>query len=203
MNSNKSFNAPRQPPAAPPPAEPIKALAQADAHVRERTGRGWDEWFALLDDWGATKRTHTEIARHLSEDARVDHWWSQNIAVTYEQTRGMREPGQGSDGYFIASATKTINVPADRVFESFIDPGLREQWLPGIKVHVRTATAPKIFRADWEDEPTRISVAITPKGEKKAHVAINHEKLTDAGTAAQKKAFWRDHLAELKQLLEF
>lgn len=26
----------------------------SDAAIRERTGRGWDEWFALLDARGAT-----------------------------------------------------------------------------------------------------------------------------------------------------
>src|SRR5918999_6291979 len=28
-------------------------LATSDERIRERTGRGWEEWFDLLDDWGA------------------------------------------------------------------------------------------------------------------------------------------------------
>jgi hypothetical protein len=30
--------------------------------LRERTGRGWDKWFALLGAWGGTAQPHTEIA---------------------------------------------------------------------------------------------------------------------------------------------
>lgn len=31
----------------------------SDETVRSRTGRGWDEWFALLDAWDAPSHTHT------------------------------------------------------------------------------------------------------------------------------------------------
>ena len=33
-------------------------LATSDERIRERTGRGWEEWFDLLDEWGAAERTH-------------------------------------------------------------------------------------------------------------------------------------------------
>ena len=39
-----------------------------DASIRKGTGRSWDDWFRLLDAWGATAHTHTEIARHVRDD---------------------------------------------------------------------------------------------------------------------------------------
>src|SRR4051794_36658675 len=30
--------------------------------VTEATGRSWEQWFALLDEWGAIGRSHTEMA---------------------------------------------------------------------------------------------------------------------------------------------
>jgi len=42
-------------------AQPV--LATSDEAIRSRTGRGWEEWFNLLDEWGAPERSHTEIAR--------------------------------------------------------------------------------------------------------------------------------------------
>ena len=32
-------------------------LATSDETIRERTGRGWEEWFDLLDDVGRARRT--------------------------------------------------------------------------------------------------------------------------------------------------
>ncbi|MGH3328355.1 MAG: hypothetical protein ACRDPT_11270 [Streptomycetales bacterium] len=109
------------------PADAIKPLHLPDAPLRERTGRGGEEWFSLLDAWGASKRRHTEIARWLVEEHTVDGWWAQSVTVAYEQARGMRAPGQNSDGYFSASGSKTISVSVDRLFEAFADAGLRAQ----------------------------------------------------------------------------
>lgn len=184
------------------PADGIKALRRSEAPVRERTGRSWDEWFALLDEWGGTDHTHTEIARWLVEQHQVDGWWAQSVTVAYEQERGIRAPGQRSDGYYSPSASKTIAVPVDRLFEAFADPRMREQWLPGVALTVRTATAPKTFRAVWEDDSSRLVVGFTAKGDAKAQVGVVHEKITDADTADRMKAYWRERLAVLKRLLE-
>jgi hypothetical protein len=47
------------------PAGPVQGMRFSDESLRERTGRGWDEWFALLDAWDATTHTHTLFARWL------------------------------------------------------------------------------------------------------------------------------------------
>lgn len=186
------------------PASPVSAAVQAKrltGAVLERTGRGWDEWFALLDAWGAAERTHTEIARRLREEYAVDGWWAQSVTVAYEQARGRRVPGQRSDGSFSVSAGKTVAVPVERLYAAFADPGVRERWLPG-DLRVRTATPVRTFRADWTDGVTRIAVGFVPKGETRAQVALAHEKITDAETAAAMKAHWRERLDALKALLE-
>jgi hypothetical protein len=68
----------------------------SDASIRERTGRGWDEWFGLLDARGATGHTHTEITRWLAAEHNVDSWSRQAITVGYEQERGLRAHHPGS-----------------------------------------------------------------------------------------------------------
>src|SRR5918994_1717670 len=32
--------------------------------VRERTGRTWNDWFAVLDAWGAAERAHRQAEPH-------------------------------------------------------------------------------------------------------------------------------------------
>jgi hypothetical protein len=185
-----------------PGPEAIRAQKFSDASVRERTGRGWDEWFALLDAWGADERTHAEIASWLVTAHRVPGWWAQTVTVGYEQARGMRMPGQTSSGDFAANASKTVAVSAERLFTAFADDTIRRRWLPDGDIHIRTATAPKSLRADWSDGATRIAVGVTSKGAAKAQVAVQHEKLADSDQAARMKAYWRERLATLKQLLE-
>ena len=117
----------------------------SDDAIRERTGRGWDEWFALLDAWEASSRPHPEIARWLREEHGVGGWSAQSITVGYERARGLRAPGQRPDGWSV-TASKTVAVPVERLYAAFGDDGLRERWLPGAELHVRTASPPKSAR---------------------------------------------------------
>ncbi|MEU1837704.1 hypothetical protein [Micromonospora chersina] len=190
--------------AAPEPASPARTQMDrvSAALLRERTGHDWDEWFVRLDAWGAVDRTHTETARWLVTAHEVPGWWAQTITVGYEQARGLRTPGQRRGGGFEATGTRTVAVPVAVLFEAFADEAVRHRWLPDVAVRVRTATAPKSFRADWAGGPSRIAVGFTPVSGTKARVAVQHEKLTDAAEADRLKAYWRDRLAALKHLLE-
>jgi hypothetical protein len=173
----------------------------SDEAMTNATGHGWDRWFGLLDAWGGTGHTHPEIARWLSDEHGVPPWWTQSITVGYEQARGMRAPGQHVDGWSV-TATKTIGVPVERLFEAFADDDLRERWLPAADLRLRTATAPKSARYDWEDGSTRVMVGFIRVSDDKSTVAIEHARLPDADTADEMKAWWRERVAALKPLLE-
>src|SRR5688572_14932663 len=87
---------------APSPIPP-ELTTQSEAAVRKRTGRGWAEWFALLDSWGAARREHPEIARWLVANHEVSGWWAQGITVSYERVRGLRAPHQVKSGFSISA----------------------------------------------------------------------------------------------------
>jgi len=194
---------------AEPEAQPGPAGAAAgfkppysDDVVRANTGRAWDEWFALLDGWGAVERPHPEIARWLNEEHGVPGWWAQGVTVAYEQARGRRAPRQRRSGQFEVNASKTLAVPVERLYQAFADPAVRQRWLPGAAVEVRTARPGKSIRANWDDGSTRLVIAFTARGDVKSQVALAHERVPDAGTADKLKAFWRERMAALKELLE-
>src|SRR5688572_25871335 len=90
--------------------EPVGASQNnvGDDAVREATGQGRDEWFALLDGAEAIGWKHRDIASWLVREHQVDPWWSQSITVAYEQARGIRRPGQRQDGTYEASVTRTV-----------------------------------------------------------------------------------------------
>ena len=173
----------------------------ADA-VRRATGREWDEWFALLDEWGAAEREHKAIASWLASEHGVPGWWAQGITVEYERARGLRSPGSGRDGLFSVGASRTIAVPVDRLYAAFVDAELRERWLPGDRVRERTVLPYRSARFDWEDGATRLVVGFVDKGEAKSQVALVHEKVPDAEIAEELKAYWRERLGVLKAMLE-
>lgn len=76
----------------PDAAEAEPWLATSDEKIRARTGRGWDEWFDLLDDWGAPDRPRLEVSRWVAEQLGIHPlaWNTQAIVASYERARGLR-----------------------------------------------------------------------------------------------------------------
>jgi hypothetical protein len=178
-------------------------LKTSDENIRRRTGHGWEEWFAMLDEWGAADRSHREIARWVAEQQGVVPlaWNAQAVAASYELTRGLREVGEKDDGYAV-TASRTFAVPAERLYDAFLDRSVRERWLPDAELSERTATRPKSARFDWGDGSTRVNVTFLTREASKSTVALEHRRLPDAGEAARVKAYWRARLLGLKELLE-
>jgi uncharacterized protein YndB with AHSA1/START domain len=172
-----------------------------DETAARATGHGWQHWFDLLDAWGATAHTHGEIARWLSTEHRVPDWWTQSVTVAYERARGLRAPGQNAQGWMV-SATKTINIPVERLWQSMADDALRDRWLLGAELRLRTATAPRSARYDWEDGSSRVYVSFEALADAKSRIAIQHERLPDSDARDEMKAWWRDRLSALRLVLE-
>ena len=170
--------------------------------VQRATGRGRDEWFELLDAWGAAGRPYREIAGWLTSEHDLSKWWAQKLIVEYEQERGLRPPGVRPDGTFAVTTSKTVAVPVTRLFDAFADPRLRKRWLPGAVMRKRTAQPGRSARFDWGDGSTRVSVDFIDKGRSKSMVGLTHEKLADADEAETMKTMWKERLAELKSSLE-
>jgi hypothetical protein len=179
-------------------------LPTSDEAIRERTGRGWEEWFDLLDEWGAAELTHTEIARRVAAELATESlgWYAQAITLSYERVRGGREVGQRSDGLFAISVQRTVGVPVERLFDAFVEEPERARWLPDGELSERTATKPKSARFDWTGGETRVHVTFGSKSEGNSTLTVEHVRLPDAGEADRMKAFWRERLTALKAQLE-
>jgi hypothetical protein len=175
-----------------PGAEPV--LTSPDATIRERTGRGWEEWFDLLDEWGAAERSHKEIARFLATQLDVEPlgWNAQAITTSYERARRGREVGERADGSFTATISKTVAVPVEALYDAFGDDALS----------VRTATRPRSARYDFADTGSRVHATFIAKDAAKSTIALEHSRLPDAGEVARMKGYWRDRLDALKTQLE-
>ena len=176
-------------------------LTMSEESILRRTRRGWEEWFDLLDEAGAAEWPHAEIARWLAGEHGIGGWDAQSVTVSYERARGLRGVGERPEGFSV-TAQKTVAVPVERLYEAFVDESLRQRWLPDGELRERTATKPKSARFDWGDGDTRVIVGFTAQGEAKSTAALEHARLADAEEAERMKAFWRERVAALKEVLE-
>lgn len=187
------------------PDEAYPHLVCPDERIRERTGRGWEEWFDLIDSWDGESMGHTDLARRVAEvlDAPLLAWNTQAVTTSFERSRGKRQLGErvGRDG-LVAGASKTIAVAAEPAFMAFVDPSLRAGWLPDVELSERTVTKPTIARYDVVGGPTRLRVTVEAKGPDKCTVAVEESRLASPEDRDVRKAFWRGALMVLKTTLE-
>jgi uncharacterized protein YndB with AHSA1/START domain len=172
----------------------------SDEAVEAKTGKNWSRWFKHLDAAGAKKMSHQEIVAHLSEKHGVRPWWTQMVAVTYEQARGLRDKHEKPEGYEI-SVSRTIDTPISKAFKAWTDEKTRKKWLPS-DLAIRKSTANKSLRITWEEGKSSVAVAFLAKGKDKTQVVAQHSKLPSAKAAAKMKTFWAKALDSLKEFLE-
>jgi uncharacterized protein YndB with AHSA1/START domain len=170
-----------------------------DEAVRAKTGKDWQAWFHILDDAGAREMNHQQIVAYLHNQHQVGDWWQQMVAVTYEQTRGLRGRHEKPGGYQI-SRSRTIPAPVERLFAAWQDESQREIWLPG-EIGIRKATQNHSLRASWGGERSNLDIRLYPKGAQKTQVTVQHSELPDAEQAEKMKTYWAEALERLEAYL--
>ena len=120
---------------------------------------------------GARPSDRTVRSRAGSPSSRASTRWPgtrRPWSSSYERARGLRALGEHADG-FTVTASKTVAVPVERLYDAFVDESLRERWLPDGELRERTATKPKSARFDWGDGGTRVHVTFAAKGDGEEH----------------------------------
>lgn len=127
---------------------------QEHSGVLRATNRTYDEWFALLDRWGASGRPISEIADWLEGEHGLSSWWAQKLITEYEQARALRPPGVRRGGTFTVGASKTVQVPSNA---STTPSWIRrtERWLPGAAMRERTSRPLRSACVSTSDCPIR------------------------------------------------
>ncbi len=187
-----------EPPALPPRvADP----GMTDESIAKGTGSGWDEWFRLLDAWGAADHSHTDIARYLRDDRGIDGWWAQAVTVGYERARGRRARHQTTRGIEV-SVSKTVGAPPEVVWEAFLQPRQRGRWLASGELGARRKTGAVGASATFDvpSDGTRVTVAVSSRDDGRTTVTIVHAGLADAADVERRRADWKQRLERLAGL---
>lgn len=171
-----------------------------DTAVRKATGKGWGDWYDLLDAAGARDMCHRQIlavvARH-----EPGGWWQQMIAEAYERARGLREKHQKDDG-FAANVSKIIKAGVARVYAAWTEEEVRAGWLDASGWNIRKSTPCRSLHITWKDGRTHLEVHLHPRGEGRSIIQVQHAKLTTLEDVHRLKAFWGVALERLRELLE-
>ncbi|HET7699115.1 MAG TPA: hypothetical protein VFK57_25575 [Vicinamibacterales bacterium] len=204
--------APPQPAPLSPPERPRGGVS--DAKVREKTGRGLDHWFSVLDRFGGPGKGHTALARHLYDDHAVPGWYSQGITVAYERARGVRAANQRCDGEYEVSVSKVVNARVADVVEALAVARRRKRWGAGVDAALLQALSAALdgkdgkgfvvrpdglgrFRYKWDK--TTVQLYLIPKTGKVSVVATN-SRLADAAMVEARRRTWRAALERLAAL---
>jgi len=189
-------SSPMPPPSSPMPPR-VADPGMNEASLIKGTGHGWDHWLRLLDEWGATDHTHTEIARYVHDELGVGAWWSQSVTVGYERARGMRALHERPEGFEV-SISKTVELPALEAWRAFAEPSSRSRWLDtALRMRTGTRTMGRSARFDVPGDGSQINVAFTEKAAGRSVVTVTNIKLPDAAAVKRQRAEWRSRLAAL------
>jgi hypothetical protein len=164
-----------------------------DAAIKAKTGKDWKQWFAALDRCGAAKLGHAAIAEIARDKLGAGRWYGQMVAVSYERARGIRVAGQKCDGQFSVSATKVLPVPLPRLFK--LATAKQAEWFPKGAWEETSRTTDKYWRGKWKKD-ARVNIGFYAKGEGKASIAVDCEKLPDAAVEKERAA-WKKALQKL------
>jgi uncharacterized protein YndB with AHSA1/START domain len=196
--------------------------AISDESVREKTGRGWAEWFAILDAFDCAAQGHTATARFLAEEHGVSAWWSQAVTVRYELERGLRLPGQRDDGFEL-SVQRTIGAPVERAFAAWAEPARLNGWFTSAaeqdfreggryqngdddRGEFRKIVPQQLIRFTWENPQHRpgsvVEVQFEDKGAEKSTVRLTHSRLSSPEEVENLREGWSWALDSLKSYLE-
>lgn len=174
--------------------------SMSDEAVVAKTGKTWKEWFRLLDEANAARLEHRHIAALLREKHELPGWWSQNVTVEYERSRGLREPHQVTGGYSV-SVTRTLPASVSRLYSATADATQRAKWFPPGVFQPSSQTKSKYIRGAWKKQ-CRLEFGFYAKGAGKAQIALAVTKLAGRVAVEAERSAWKRALSRLEVLLE-
>jgi hypothetical protein len=182
------------------PFQQIRVGTLTDSAVKEKTGKAWDEWCKILDKAGARMMDHGEIAGLLQKQMGLSRWWSQMVAVGYENERGIRqdERGEPPGKRYEVTLSKIVAAPRVEVWAAWQDRATLARWLPDAEFQVSRTVPQKVLHLDWPDE-TRVAVRLYER-RGKTRVVVSHKKLAE-GDAESLQDYWSGALERLRVLV--
>jgi hypothetical protein len=180
-----------------PAKQPPYVPRTRDEVVRERTGRTWAEWFALLDRAGGATLGHRELTRVLVA-RQVSAWWSQMVAVEYERARGLRRVHESAGGYAV-SVSRTVAWKLPQLYGLTARPAARRKWFPRGEFQPSSQTKDKYLRGPWKGG-ARLEIGFYARGPAKSQISVQVSRLARRADVETVRETWKAALTRLQGL---
>jgi uncharacterized protein YndB with AHSA1/START domain len=194
-----------------------------EERVVKETGKGWGHWFGVLDKFGCGTKGHKESARHLQSRHGLSSWWAQTVTVEYEVAKGIRKPGQRSDGKYALDVHRTVAAPVARCWDAFTTKKGLEGWFnSGVKTDLRVGgtytgaggdrctykviVPKKRLRMTWENPKhtagSIVQVSFEELDRSKTRVSVSHTKIATLAEMRDLKRAWSGVMDEFRAFVE-
>jgi len=173
----------------------------SDESVLKSTGKNREEWFAILNEAGAKKMEHKDIAQWLKDNHTISGWWSQMVTVQYEQELKGRKKHERPDGYQVSKSI-TMNFPVSKIYSAVNTLSSRKKWLKDSDFKITTANKNKAIRGKWIDGNTPIDFQFYSKDKNKTQVVVQQSRIATSNQAEKMKKYWDKNFSNLKSHLE-
>ncbi len=169
----------------------------SDDAIKSGTGKSWDEWCDLIDDFAGRDDGHKAIADHVRDHHGVDAWWAQGVTVGYERITGLRLPHQMADGTFTANKSRTVTIDSDQLRGLLLDDDHRAHLFPDVPTVVKSKPTAKAIRIAIG--PGIATIRLEDRGGDRTKVTIGHEQLPALDDVAEWKFYWAEWLEAIDQ----
>jgi len=171
----------------------------SDTAVMAKTGKTWDQWFALFDKAGAAKLDHKGIVKLAAKAGGAGPWWRQMVSVEYERARGLRAKHQTVTGFSV-SVSKTLIVDVAALYAATAEAKRRKKWFPAGELKISSQTENKYFRAAWNGS-SRLEINFYSKPGGKAQINVQVNKLSKKSDVEVERMLWKGALEKLGGVL--
>lgn len=190
--------------------------------ITTATGKSWEEWIDVIDNFGGAEMSHKEIAaKLLDEDYLESGWWAQSVTVGYEYAKGRRVKGETKDTGFQIGVQKTLPASQQAMWDFLMSPAGWEIWLgeveglkikkgvtyqtkDGITGEIRSVASDEKLRLTWQPKgrsaPTTLQITLlSPQNAPdKTSVHFHQEKLAGSEEREAMKQHWQEVLGKLE-----
>jgi len=174
------------------------ARAESTSAIEKATNRSWSDWVLLLAEHGKDHQSLVACAlANMPENFDKKHWWSQAVAVAYEQQIGRRKPGQRLDGSYEVAVSKTVTTPQTELSISWID------YFKSLnQINDHTPTNARTSSTDIRDYLRadvgvyKFESAIEAKTDQKSLLVVTMSELESEAVRSQWQDYWKSKLQE-------
>lgn len=158
------------------------------------TKRSFEQWRVFLDGIGGRDLPHKAIAEAVYDTGDASGWWSQSVAVAYEQHIGRRVPGKVTDGGYQVSVSRTVGGSSADVHERWTAFMADRKTIDRVKIARGPETSVTENWRHWRcglGNGSRVAITFFQKGPQKVAVGVGHENLKNEDEIARWREVWK------------